>query len=58
MKYIALPGTWFDAGTEAILLADCRQSDTGLIGVGLFEGIHNGKPDQEMCGFDEFEEIK
>lgn len=53
-KFIAKPDTWFDEGTEAILLAqyapDCL--------AGLFSGIKDGHPDEEGCGFDEFEIIE
>lgn len=50
-KYIAKPNTWFDEGTEAKLLADC-----GFFGI--FEGIREGKPDEETCLYEEFEVIE
>jgi len=43
-------GDWFDAGTKAELIADCRPQLNG----GVFSGIKNGKPDEELCTFDEF----
>jgi len=69
-KYIALPNTWFDEGTEAILIADFRSDDEPSYNAGLFEGwrtceypeAENRKlgekyRDQEDCAFDEFMEI-
>ena len=53
--YIAKPNTWFDVGTGAVLIDDYRKDG---LSSGLFEGIHGGKPDEEICGFDEFEEKK
>lgn len=47
MKYIS-DGTWFDKGTEAFLFAECEN------GLGLFSGLRNGQPDEELCSFDEF----
>jgi hypothetical protein len=64
MKYIAKPDTWFDGGSEAILIDDYGHE----LPFGLFEGwrtcdnplSENRKlgekyRDQEDCGFDEFE---
>ncbi len=48
-KYIALPDTWFDVGTEAELLFEVIPEATGL-----FRGIRDGKEDEEVCGYDEF----
>jgi hypothetical protein len=53
MRYIS-DGTWFDMGTEAKLLDDYRPD----LNAGLFLGIKDGKPDEEICGFDEFEAIE
>ena len=50
MAYIAKPDTWFDVGTDAILIDDYRPQ----IDSGLFRGIKDGHPDEEVCGFDEF----
>ena len=50
-KYISKPDQWFDAGTEAKLIAPCTET------WGIFEGIRNGKIDEEDCGFDEFDII-
>jgi len=50
VRYISL-GEWFDKGTEAELVDDYRPK----MGAGLFRGIRNGKPDEEVCTFDEFE---
>lgn len=52
MKLIAKSDTWFDKGTEVELL----QEITSLSG--LFLGTRNGKPDEEVCRYDEFEEIE
>lgn len=50
MKYISL-GEWFDNDTEAKLIDDYRPDG---IASGFFEGIRNGKLDEEICTFDEF----
>jgi hypothetical protein len=59
--YRAKPNTWFDEGTLVSLIDD--YSDTQAIcgkhnkacGWGLFEGIKDGKLDEEVCSFCEFE---
>lgn len=53
MKYISR-GDWFDKGTEAKLLIDLRPK----MDVGVFEGIKDGKEDEETCPFDEFDIIE
>lgn len=66
-KYIAKPNTWFDEGSEAILIDDYA----GLLPFGLFEGwrvcqnplsenrkLHEIRRDQEDCNWDEFEIIE
>ncbi len=60
-KYIS-KGEWFDKGTEAKLICqylfkegDKKNSDCN---VGIFEGIRNGKVDEEGCDFDEFDIIE
>ncbi len=61
MKYISKPGEWFDEGTEVKLIDDYRTGNPGdkhYWNAGLFEGIHEGKLDQEICPFDEFEVIE
>lgn len=50
-NYTALPDTWFDAGTHVLLLDDYRPTWN----TGLFRGLHNGKPDEEICLFEELE---
>jgi hypothetical protein len=50
-RFVALPGCWFDEGTEARLITD--DVYPGLE-AGLFEGLHNGILDQEICPMDEF----
>jgi hypothetical protein len=62
-KYIS-KGEWFDKGTEAKLLFQYiwrrgtnNGKDEGTDDVGLFEGIKDGKLDEEGCGFDEFDII-
>jgi hypothetical protein len=66
-KYIS-DGTWFDKGTECILVCDCS---TANIKMGIFSGIRTcevsaaeaGKPvgtkyeDEELCLYEEFEII-
>jgi len=68
LKYIAKSNTWFKSGTECKLIDYC--GDAG----GIFEGIHiiedmidaqnrNVKIgdeilDQELCQWDEFEEVE
>lgn len=48
--YITKPDMWFDAGTEAFLIAEIVPGQSGL-----FLGTRDGKPDEESCGYDEFE---
>lgn len=67
-KYTALPDTWYDEGTEAKVIAGPYDSyipdgidkdncppDMNINGWALFEGIRNGKLDEETCCLDEFE---
>lgn len=66
MKYLAKPNTWFDEGTEVVLLVDCRPQ----MSIGIFKGIRTseGLPelhpvgekymDEEDCSFDEFNEVE
>lgn len=63
IKYIAKPDEWFDEGTEVKLIDDYRSSSAMYFGgasmnAGLFEGLRDGKVDQEVCSFDEFLEIE
>lgn len=53
MSYIALPDTWFDAGTVAELIDDYRGDGFDF---GLFRGIRDGQLDEEVCLFSEFGE--
>jgi hypothetical protein len=55
VQYIS-KGEWFDAGTEAVLIDDYRNSPPKPLNSGLFLGYRNGKLDEEVCTFDEFEE--
>jgi hypothetical protein len=60
MRYIAKANTWFDEGTEAVLLGEAwtAYEDFELkrsVAVGLFEGFRNGKLDQEVCPVTEFD---
>lgn len=50
MRVIAKPHTWFDAGTEAEWICDVLPGRTAL-----FAGVRSGAPDEEVCGWDEFE---
>lgn len=58
MKFIAKKGTWFDEGTEAVVVAGPwnvfnvkNEPDQGAI----FWGLRNGKDDEEGCVFSEFD---
>ena len=53
IKYIS-DGTWFDKGTEAILIDDYSLENPKYT-FGLFFGVKDGKPDEEVCQFEEFE---
>ena len=63
IRYIALPNTWFKAGTEVQLLTDCRpKMNIGIfLGKRVSEGDSEIHPDgeeyidEEDCSFDEFE---
>ena len=63
MRFIAKKDTWFDEGTEAVLLGESWVgfADPALTiraDAGLFAGIRDGKPDEEVCGLDEFDIIE
>ena len=47
-------GTWFDEDSIVRLIDDYRPK----MDSGLFIGFRNGAIDQEVCTFDEFEEIE
>jgi len=53
IEYIAKADTWFDEGTKAEMLSG--PWDGEMPKLGLFAGIKNGKPDEEVCSLDEFE---
>jgi len=59
-KYLVKNGSsqedeaWFNPGTIARLIDDYR----GKMDAGLFIGYRNGLIDEEVCNFDEFEEIE
>lgn len=53
ISYIAKPNEWFDEGTIVELIDDYRHALSG--DSGLFRGYRNGKMDEEICTFDEFE---
>lgn len=61
-KYISRPDEWFDAGTEVKLIDDYRDNDAMFYNrstnSGLFEGLKDGKLDQEVCCFDEFDIVE
>ena len=59
-RYIAKPDpdNWYDAGTEVKLIDDYRTDPKNPWNSGLFEGLKNGIVDQEVCSFDEFDEIE
>jgi hypothetical protein len=54
-KYISKKDEWFDEGTEAQLIDDYMGSI--MDGAGLFRGIKDGKLDEEICLFEEFDII-
>ena len=59
-KYIALKDNWYDEGTEVEFigaLIETYDFDGTYSPSGLFRGIKDGKIDEEMCGFDEFDII-
>lgn len=62
LKYISRKDEWFDEGTEAKLIDDYRDNDAMFynrdLNSGLFEGLKDGKLDQEVCCFDEFDIIE
>lgn len=63
IKYVAKPDEWFDEGTEVKLIDDYRADSSMYFGgpsmnAGLFEGLKDGKVDQEVCSFDEFDIIE
>lgn len=68
-KYIVKPDTWFKEGTEVILIDDYRpKMNCGLFsGIticenpsseGMFRNIGEEYEDEEVCDFNEFEEIE
>jgi len=59
-KYISKKDEWFDEGTEVELIDDYRMSKSVLsrCNAGLFRGTKNGKIDEEVCEFDEFDVIE
>ncbi len=54
MKYYLSGGWWFDEDTYARLIDDYRPD----MDSGLFIGFHEGKIDEEICSFDEFDEVE
>ena len=59
IKFISRPDSWFDEGTEAFIDFDegagnCIAHD--FIS-DVFNGIHEGKEDEEMCNIFEFDWI-
>jgi len=67
MKKFISKGEWFDKGTEAKLICQYLWKygtnggkDESDVDVGIFEGIKDGKLDEEDCHFNEFDimEIK
>lgn len=55
--YFSKKDEWFDEGTEAILVTGSWMINESCR-VAIFAGIRNGKPDEELCGLDEFEVIE
>jgi hypothetical protein len=52
VRYVAREGSWFDAGTEALLICEVVPGQSAL-----FRGVRHGRPDDEVCGLDEFEKL-
>lgn len=52
LRYVS-DGTWFDKGTEAKLIDAYDDMDGDACG--LWEGLRNGKEDEEGCGLMEFD---
>ena len=56
-KFIS-DGTWFDLNTEATIigaLSPTWDEEDNLVGLALFKGIRQGKPDEEVCSLSEFD---
>lgn len=63
MRYITKPNKYFDAGTEATMLGESWEvyADYDEIcpcRVAVFQGIKDGKPDEEVCSVDEFDIVE
>jgi len=56
MRYIARPNTWYDAGTVVELIDDYRPQ--WKCEFSLFRGLRNGRKDEEICCFDEFDIVE
>jgi hypothetical protein len=68
-KFIAKPNSWFDEGTQAALIDSyCHDlvhsswhcscgGNANVCGMGLFVGLREGKLDEEVCTFCEFDII-
>jgi len=52
VKYIAKPNTFFDPGTEAVLVEQVSHR----CAFAHFRGIHYGEMKVQLCRFDEFEQ--
>ncbi len=48
---LARPDGWFDAGTVVVVVVNC-----GACGV-IASGLRRGRPDEELCAWDEFQRI-
>ena len=56
-KFIS-DGTWFDLNTEATIIGSLSPTwdkEDNLVGLALFKGIRQGKPDKEVCSLSEFD---
>jgi hypothetical protein len=54
MRYFAKPNEWYDPFFEVELVDDYRPDNWNA---GLFRGLRNGKVDEEICPFEEFEAV-
>lgn len=56
-RYIAKFNTWFDEGTEVLVISDYRHPSNPLCNIALFFGLHKGVISKRVCNFDDFEII-
>ena len=57
-RYFAKKDTWFDEGTEAVLIDDYQKNHHPVWRAGLFKGFVDGELDEEVCNFEEFDIVE